>query len=85
MAGVPELAIEVLSPSTRLIDLNLKKAAFREAGVAHYWVVDPALLSVTAWRLADGGWSQVAAVTADEVLAVTEPFPVRLCPAELVR
>lgn len=84
MVGVPVLAIEVLSPSTRLIDLNLKKAAFREAGVGHYWVVDPERPALTAWRLDGAEWVEVGAVTGAEELAVTEPFPVRLRPAELV-
>ena len=37
----PMLAIEVLSPSTRGIDLLLKKDRLLRAGCAHYWVVDP--------------------------------------------
>jgi Uma2 family endonuclease len=36
----PLLAVEVLSPSTQLVDLNLKKAAYEQAGVASYWTVD---------------------------------------------
>src|SRR3546814_13900021 len=37
----PLLAIEILSPSTRLVDLTLKQAANERAGVASYSVVDP--------------------------------------------
>lgn len=85
MVGVPVLAVEVLSPSTRLIDLNLKKAAFEEAGVAHYWVIDPERPAITAWRLEAGAWTEVGSAAGDEELTLTEPFAVRLAPAELIR
>ena len=45
------LAVEVLSPSTRSVDLLLKHGVYAESGVASYWVVDPAVPSVRAWRL----------------------------------
>jgi Uma2 family endonuclease len=35
------LAVEVLSPSGRLIDLNLKRAAYQRIGTPSYWVLDP--------------------------------------------
>jgi hypothetical protein len=50
----PVLAIEVLSPSTRLIDLNLKRARYEAAGCSAYWVVDPELPALTAWEQRDG-------------------------------
>ncbi|MFT4085561.1 MAG: Uma2 family endonuclease [Gordonia sp. (in: high G+C Gram-positive bacteria)] len=37
----PLLAVEALSPSTREIDLHLKKARLARAGCPHYWMVDP--------------------------------------------
>lgn len=39
--GPPVLAIEVHSPSTRLVDLELKRARLELAGCPHYWLVDP--------------------------------------------
>ena len=39
--GPPDLVVEVLSPSTREIDLKEKPAEYSRAGVAEYWVVDP--------------------------------------------
>jgi Uma2 family endonuclease len=85
MDGLPVLAVEVLSPSTRLIDLNLKRAAFERAGVASYWVVDPDRRSLTAWELIDGQYAEVAAVTGDESWRGQLPFPVEVSPAHLVR
>lgn len=38
--GAPDLVVEVLSPSTRTIDLQVKRPAYRDAGVAELWFVD---------------------------------------------
>lgn len=85
MVGLPVLAVEVLSPSTRLIDLNLKRAVFERAAVASYWVVDPDVPSLTAWRLVDGRYVEVAAVVGEAPFSTGAPFPLELRPAELVR
>jgi Uma2 family endonuclease len=37
----PDLVVEVLSPSTRRIDLGAKLEAYAEFGIPCYWVVDP--------------------------------------------
>jgi Putative restriction endonuclease len=37
----PLLIVEIRSPSTALIDLNRKQAAYQEFGVPSYWIVDP--------------------------------------------
>lgn len=39
--GAPDLVIEVLSPSTRRIDLTLKCHKYCSAKVREYWIVDP--------------------------------------------
>ncbi|MEQ1633587.1 MAG: Uma2 family endonuclease [Planctomycetota bacterium] len=39
--GPPDLAVEVLSPSTAAIDRGLKRAVFARHGVREYWVLDP--------------------------------------------
>lgn len=80
----PVLAVEVLSPSTRGIDLLLKKDRLERAGCAHYWVVDPEEPSITAWALTEGAYRQVARAVGDEAFEVAEPFDVRVVPAELV-
>lgn len=85
MVGLPVLAVEVLSPSTRLIDLNLKKAAFERAGVESYWVVDPEQPSVTAWQLADGAYVEVATAEGGETLRVDAPFTIELTVSDLLR
>ena len=39
--GAPDLVIEVLSPSTRRKDMQLKMYKYAGAGVREYWMVDP--------------------------------------------
>ena len=63
----PVLAVEVLSPSSRSIDRILKYSRYAEAGVEHYWIIDPDEPSITAHRLRpDGSYEEVAHVISDE-------------------
>ena len=43
------LAVEVLSPSSRLYDREVKRGAYLALGVDEYWIVDPRDCSVEAW------------------------------------
>ncbi len=79
----PLLAVEVLSPSTRGVDLLLKKDRLQRAACPHYWVVDPDEPSVTAWDLVDGGYRERAHVSGTKPFEVTTPFPVSFTPASL--
>lgn len=85
LPAAPLLVVEVHSPSTALHDLSLKRAAYERHGVASYWLVDPAVPSVTVLELRDGRYREVATVAGDDVLEVRQPFPVRLVPADLTR
>lgn len=83
--GAPLLVIEVLSPSTRRIDLHLKRARYEAAGSQSYWVFEPGgPPALTAWELRDGAYVEVASVTGPEKFAAELPFPVTVVPGELV-
>lgn len=84
LPGAPLLAVEILSPSTRLVDRTLKRARYEESGCPSYWVVDPAEPRLTAWELVDGAYVEVADVAGDETWAATAPYAVRLTPSGLV-
>jgi Uma2 family endonuclease len=79
----PLLAVEVLSPSTKRIDLMLKWSRLEAAGCPAYWVVDPDTPSLIAWEMRDGAYAQVAKVTGDEAARLTRPFEVSVVPADL--
>jgi Uma2 family endonuclease len=80
----PLLAVEVLSPSTRLIDLNLKRARYEAAGCPSYWVIDPDEPSLVAWELRDAAYVEVAHVVGEETFRAARPYGVNVCPAQLV-
>ena len=41
LEGQPDLAVEILSPSTRDKDCTVKLRKYMNAGVKEYWIVDP--------------------------------------------
>jgi Uma2 family endonuclease len=84
LPAAPMLAVEVLSPSTRRIDLTLKLSRLEAAGCPHYWVVDPITPALTAWRLRAGAYVKVGHVTGDQALTVDEPFPVDVVASQLI-
>lgn len=84
LPGPPLLAVEVLSPSTRHIDLGLKRSRYEAAGAESYWVVDADAGSVIAWELVDGAYVEAGRARGEEELAVQRPFPVRLVPGRLL-
>jgi Uma2 family endonuclease len=84
LPGPPLLAVEVLSPSTRRIDLLLKRDRLQAAGVPSYWLIDPDGPSLTALELVDGTYREVAVVTGDEAWTARLPFVVTLTPATLL-
>jgi Uma2 family endonuclease len=80
----PELAVEVLSPSTRRIDLLLKHSRLEAAGCPAYWVIDPDVPSLIAWELRNGTYAQVAMTSGDETYSAHKPYPVEFSAADLI-
>jgi Uma2 family endonuclease len=83
LPGPPLLAIEVLSPSTRRVDLLLKRDRLQAAGVPSYWLVDPDALTVAVLELRDGVYVQIAVVEGEEPHDIERPFPVQIIAARL--
>lgn len=84
LSGSPLLAVEVLSPSTRSADLGAKLERYQRAGCPAYWVVDPGVPALTAWRLEKGRYGEPTRVEADREFTAGHPFPVTLTPATLL-
>lgn len=59
--GAPDLVVEILSPSTRRVDLTRKKALYERFGVAEYWIVDPDARTVMINSLVDGRYRSIPA------------------------
>jgi len=84
LPGPPLLAVEVLSPSTRRVDLLLKRDRLQSAGVASYWLVDPEGPVLTVLELHEETYLEAACATGGEVCEVARPFPLRIQPARLL-
>ncbi len=70
---VPDWVCEVLSPSTRVLDLTEKRDVYAALGVAHLWFVDPLARTLEAFALEDGRWMLIASLANDAEVKVA-PF-----------
>ena len=78
------LAIEVLSPTTRHLDLHLKRARYEAAGCPSYWVFDPDVPALTVWELDESRYGDPLHVEGDATVRLDHPFPVSVRPADLI-
>ena len=69
----PDWVCEVLSPSTRKIDLLEKRPIYAREGVGHLWLVDPIAKGLEAFELRDGEWVLIATLKDDDPVSV-RPF-----------
>ena len=68
--GAPDLAVEVLSPSSASHDHLRKRRAYERAGVREYWLVHPTDRIVTVYRLANGEFGKPDVFDMDEATPV---------------
>ena len=59
--GAPDIAIEVLSPSTESYDRTEKKQLYERYGVNEYWIFDPKTETLIIFKLVDGVYVELAA------------------------
>jgi Uma2 family endonuclease len=72
----PDWACEVLSPSTRRLDLTGKREVYGREAVGHLWFVDPLARTLEAFALRDGAWTLLG--------ALSDSDPVRLQPFDAI-
>ena len=63
---VPDLIVEISSPSTDMYDERTKSQIYAELGVPHYWRLDPARSTLMEGVLGEGGRYQDRTWRADE-------------------
>ena len=51
MTGAPDLCVEIISPSSVEVDREDKFEQYAAAKVRHYWIVDPPVKTIDAFRL----------------------------------
>ena len=69
----PDWVCEVLSPSTRKLDLHAKRPVYAREEGPHLWLVDPMDRTLEAFELRDGEWVLIATAKDDEPVQV-RPF-----------
>jgi len=69
----PDWVCEVLSPSTRHIDLTAKRDVYAREGVSHLWFVDPDIRTLEAFALNNGQWTLIVSLGNEEDVSVP-PF-----------
>lgn len=55
--GIPQLIVEVLSPSNILDDTVKKKSIYEDFGVPEYWIADPMSKRIIVFSLEDGKYA----------------------------
>ena len=69
----PDWACEVLSASTRRLDLHEKRPVYAREGVGHLWLLDPADRTLEAFELREGQWVLIASAKDDDPVSI-RPF-----------
>ena len=69
----PDWVCEVLSASTRRLDLHEKRPVYAHEGVPYLWLVDPVDRTLEAFELHDGQWLLIASAKDDEPISI-RPF-----------
>jgi len=82
-ADPPDLVIEVLSPSTRDVDLGEKRVEYARAGIPEYWVVDLEDRVIVVHRLGERGYGVSARYGAGERLVPAAALDVVVEPDDL--
>ena len=67
-AGVPDLVVEVLSPSTRSVDLGEKMDEYARAGIPEYWIVEIDAKNVSIYVLRGASYILASRVRSGETV-----------------
>jgi Uma2 family endonuclease len=66
--GPPDLAVEIISPSSGTIDRVDKFEQYQAGGVQHYWMLDPAARSLESYALRRGKYVESGKGSGNDVL-----------------
>jgi Uma2 family endonuclease len=72
--GMPDLCVEILSPSSVTIDRKDKFRQYAKGGVPYYWILDPAGRSIEGFELSRGKYKLTGSGSNSDVVTLP-PFP----------
>jgi Uma2 family endonuclease len=72
--GVPDLGVEVLSPTNRHIDLEDKRFAYQQAGIKELWLVDPLHQTIIVDRRRQKSYTSLTLTTGTLTSEVLQGF-----------
>jgi len=72
--GVPDLVIEIGSPSTRKRDETIKRRLYEREGVSEYWVVDPDLDVIRVYAREGNGFGRARELSVEASDVLTTPL-----------
>jgi len=71
---IPDLCVEILSPSSATLDQTEKFDLYAKSGVPYYWIVDPKGHTFEAYKLSAKKYVRKASARGDEIVKAP-PFP----------
>jgi Uma2 family endonuclease len=75
--------MEILSPTTAVIDRGTKRQLYGRHGVPCYWIVDPEARTVEAWVLVEGSYRLATRASGAEPVSLPPFSDLALIPASL--
>lgn len=76
----PDWICEILSPSTRALDLGAKRDIYAREGISHLWFIDPVARTLEVFELREGHWTLLETATGETEIA---PPPFSAAPFNL--
>jgi Uma2 family endonuclease len=70
----PDLCVEIVSPSSVLVDRKQKFRQYERGKVAHYWIVDPTAQTIEGYKLVGGKYRRTGHGKKNDTVRLP-PFP----------
>jgi Uma2 family endonuclease len=77
-SGAPDFIIEVVSPSSRRMDYNIKNSLYATSGVREYWIVDPQKERTTVYRYEEDAAPIIIPFSNDIQVGIYRDFSVNI-------
>lgn len=83
--GAPDLVVEILSETTKKLDLHVKRTLYAKYGVKEYWIVDPDKKKVEILHLGKRGYERGEIYKRGETLTSSVLTGLRISVSDIFR